>query len=116
MARPISMQAGFSVAYVPDRSLPACWIPARAVARVRVPSPALFRSWAEAHFRSWAGLRPGVSQIDVGDTCLHSLGRAEQISQRVAAVAPVVCVVDLIVAAAGRARVVMRFHLPGPAV
>ena len=121
-ARPIFLQTGFSVvAFVPGRSLPACWIPARAVAhglaRVRVVSPAFFRSWAEAegHFQSWAGSQPEVSQMDAGDTYPHLPWLAEQISQEVAAVAPVVCVPDPIVAAAGRAQVAECSHLPGPA-
>src|ERR1700730_13364688 len=111
-ARLIFPQAGFSVvAFVPGRSLPACWIPARAVAhgpaRVRVVSPAFFRFW------SWAGSQPEVSQMDAGDTYPHLLWLAEQISQEVAAVAPVVCVPDPIVAAAGRAPVAGGSHLAG---
>ena len=115
-ARPISVPAGFSAAFVPGRSLPPFCFPARALVRVRVLSPVLFRSWAEPHFlfQSWAGLLSGVSQIDAGGRCPHSPGPAEQTSQG-AAVAPVVCAAVPVVAASGRALVARCSDFPGPA-
>src|SRR6266849_3824320 len=114
--RPISVPAGFSAAFVPGRSLPPFCFPARALVRVRVLSPVLFRSWAEPHFlfQSWAGLLSGVSQIDAGGKCPHSPGPAEQTSQG-AAVAPVVCAAVPVVAASGRALVARCSDFPGSA-
>jgi len=109
------MQPGFSVAFVPDRSLPACWVPARAVVhrlpRVRVLSLVVFRSWAEPHFHSWAGRGSAVSQTDAGDRYPHSPVPAEQISPG-AVVAPVAPVVAPIAAAVGRARLAVCSVLP----
>jgi hypothetical protein len=100
-ARPFFMLPGFSVAFVPDRSRPACWVLARAVvrrlSRVRALSLVVFRSWAEPHFHSWAGRRPGVSRTHAGDKYPHSRAPGEQISRGV--------VVAPFVAAVGRARV-----------
>ena len=105
------MQAGFSVAFVPDRSLPACWVPARAVVhrlpRVRALSPVVFHFGAEPHFvfHSWVGRRSAVSQTHAGDRYPHSRVPAEQISQGAVA-AP-------LVAALGRAPVAACSELSG---
>jgi hypothetical protein len=117
-ARPLSMQAGFNVAFVPDRSQPVCWVPARAAVhrlpRVRALSLVVFRSWAEPHFQSWAARPSGVSQTHAGDKYLHSRAQVEQISQG-AVVAPVACVAGSFVAAVGRARVAACSDFPGRA-
>jgi hypothetical protein len=116
-ARPVFMQPGFSVAFVPDRCPLACWVPARAAVhrlpRVRVLSPAVFHSGAEPHFvfHSWAGRRSAVSQTDAGDRYPHSPVPAEQISPG-AVVAPVAPVVAPIAAAVGRARLAVCSVLP----
>ena len=102
------MQPEFSVAFVPDRFLPACWVLARAAVHrlplVRGLVPVVFRFWAEPHFHSWAGRRSGASQTDAGDRYPHSRAPAEQISREV--------VVAPFVAAARRARIAVCSVLP----
>jgi hypothetical protein len=93
------MRAGLSVAFGPDRFLPACWI----LVYVRVVSPEVFHSWVAPHFRSWAGPLSGASQIDAGGRYSHSPELEEQISRQVAVVA------------AGRSRAATCSDFPGPA-
>ena len=131
------MRAGLSVAFGPDRFLPACWI----LVCVRVVSPVAFHSWVALHFRSWAGPPSGASQIDAGDRYPRSPELEEQISRQVAVVAagrsraamcsdfpgqaeqifqsvlvaPVVRGFDSFAAVLGRRRVAARSDFPGPA-
>src|SRR5258706_16014719 len=77
------MRAGLSVAFGPDRCLPACWI----LVYVRVVSPLAFHSWVGPHFRFWSEPPSGTSQIDAGGRYSHSPELEEQISRQVAVVA-----------------------------
>src|SRR5258705_2307897 len=99
-ARPISMRAGLSVAFGPDRFLPACWI----LVCVRVVSPVAFHSWVALHFRSWLEPQSGASQIDAGDRYPRSPELEEQISRQVA-----------VVVATGRSPASMGSDFPGQA-